>query len=72
MKKSVVETAPELTPLPTVGEIKVKTYHVSSKYGVRLMIDAFSEAEAKRRYKDSLQLSQARPDDQFEAVLVEG
>jgi hypothetical protein len=70
VKKSVVETSPVLASAP--AELTVKTYWVSSKYGVRLMIDAFSEAEAKRRYKDSLQLSQARPDDQFEAVLVEG
>jgi hypothetical protein len=50
---------------------KLVTYRVSSQNGVSLLIDAYSPEEAKRRYRDSLMLSQLRPDSQFTAIPVE-
>jgi hypothetical protein len=50
---------------------KLVTYRVSSENGVSLLIDAYSPEEAKRRYRDSLMLSQSRPDDLFKAIPVE-
>lgn len=52
---------------------KLVTYRVTSKSnGMVLRVDAFSPEEAKRRFRDAMNLSQSRPDEMFEAIPIEG
>lgn len=52
---------------------RLVTYRVTSKVsGMALKVDAFSPEEAKRRFRDAMNLSHLRPDDLFDATPVEG